>query len=65
MSDVIVYLKYGIGIYNCYFFIILFNMFMDNIINFVGFNGYYEYCFDFFVGRKKNNVYNNCKEIIN
>lgn len=49
MSNVIVYLKYGIGIYNIDFFIILFNMFMDKIINFVGLNGYYDYFFIFFV----------------
>lgn len=41
MSNFVVYLKYGIGIYNFYFFIILFNMFMNNIINFVGLKGYY------------------------
>lgn len=42
MSNIIVYLKYGICIYNFDFGIILFNVFMDNFINFICMNGYYE-----------------------
>ncbi|KAF5753224.1 hypothetical protein HanXRQr2_CPg0836071 (chloroplast) [Helianthus annuus] len=42
-SNAITYLKYGTGIYNLYFSIILLNTFTDNITNFVGLNGYHEY----------------------
>ncbi|GFP82596.1 ATP synthase subunit alpha chloroplastic [Phtheirospermum japonicum] len=39
----IAYLKYGAGIYNLDFSIILFNTFTDNVTNFVGSNGYHEF----------------------